>query len=189
MCLDCYNDIPIKKNGSLTPTTLVNAGFPRKVQITAKWKCHNCSCVKTTADNLMRYRTGIEAVRSENPRSVLWRWIGYWSLLTECMFVSKLPSATPLSFLTRNHSMERPCTIFLSLCVYTFLMHMIAVIRQSYSDYEDKDQTNWDSEFFSCSGRNASFNQILQTDSGDQKPNIQGILRIFLRNGVALKRS
>jgi hypothetical protein len=155
--------------------------FPTEFTDNSKWKCHNCSCVTTAADNLMRYRTGIDAVPSENPRSVFWRWIGYWPLLTEGMFVSKLPSATPLSFLTRHHSMERPCASFLSLCVYTFRTHMISVICQSYSDYDDKDRTKWVLEFFLCSRRNASFNQILQTDRGDQKPNIQGILRIFSR--------
>jgi len=95
----------------------------------------------------MRYRTGIDAFPSQSPRSVFWRWIGYWSLPTDGMFFSKLPSATSISFLTRNHSMERPCTSFLSVYVYTF-MHMTAVMRQSYSDYDDKDRTIWDSDFF-----------------------------------------
>jgi hypothetical protein len=61
---------------------------------------------------------------------------------------------------------------------------MMAVIRQSYSDYYDKDRTNWDSEFFSCNWRNASSNQILQNDRGDQNPNIQGILRIFFLSEI-----
>lgn len=69
--------------------------FPTEYTENRKWKCHNCSCVTTTSDNLLRYRTGIDAVPSENPRSVFWRWIGYWPLLTEGMSVSKLPSATP----------------------------------------------------------------------------------------------